>query len=62
MEEALGISGMTLLGMLYFLVLILVLAESPTYGINRSFGSPVKAFSIKFSKAKTKFFLLEFAW
>ena len=31
--------------------------EEPTYGINGSFGSPEKKFSIDFSKAKTKFCL-----
>ena len=35
----------------------LMLGESPTCGINGSFGSPDKKFSIKFSKANTKFFL-----
>ena len=36
-----------------------VLGESPTYGINGSFASPEKKFSINFSKAKIKI-LLEF--
>ena len=35
----------------------LVLGEGPTYGINGSFGSPEKKFSINFSKASTKFCL-----
>ena len=35
---------------------LLVLGECPTFGINRSFGSPVKKFSINFSKANTMFF------
>ena len=35
----------------------LVLGEGPTFGINGSFGSPEKRFSINFSKAKTKFCL-----
>ena len=33
----------------------LVLCEVPTYGINGSFLSPDKMFSIRFRKAKTKF-------
>ena len=33
----------------------LLLGEGPIYGINKSFGSPEKKFSINFSKAKTKF-------
>ena len=36
---------------------VLVLGESPTYGINESFGSPEKKFSINFSKGNTKFCL-----
>ena len=32
---------------------ILVVGESPTYSINRSFGSPEEKFSINFSKANT---------
>ena len=36
---------------------ILVLGKGPTYGINWSFGSPEKKFSINFSKANTKFCL-----
>ena len=32
----------------------LILAESPTYGINESFGWPKKKFGINFSKKKTK--------
>ena len=35
----------------------LVLGEGPTYGINGSFGSLEKKFSINFSKASTKFCL-----
>ena len=35
----------------------LVLGEGPAYGINGSFGSPEKKFSINFSKANTKFYL-----
>ena len=35
----------------------LVLGECPTYGINGSFGSPDKKFSINFTKANTKFCL-----
>ena len=35
----------------------LILGEGPTYGINRSFGSPKKRFSIKFTKASSKFCL-----
>ena len=35
----------------------LVLGECPTYGINGSFGSPEKKFSINFTKANTKFYL-----
>ena len=35
----------------------LVLGEGPTFGINGSFGSPEKKFSINFSKAATKFCL-----
>ena len=34
-----------------------MLGEGPTYGINGSFGSPEKRFSINFSKAKAKFCL-----
>ena len=37
----------------------LVLDEVPTFRINESFGLPEKNFSIKFSKANTKF-LFEF--
>ena len=33
----------------------LVLGEGPTFGINRSFGSPEKRSSINFSKANTNF-------
>ena len=33
----------------------LMLGESPTFGINGSFGSPEKTFSTNFSKANTKF-------
>ena len=33
----------------------LILGEGPTYGINGSFGSSEKEFSISFSKANTKF-------
>ena len=32
----------------------LILGEGPTYGINESFGSPEKKFSIKFTEANTK--------
>ena len=32
----------------------LILGEGPTYGINGSFGSPEKKFSINFSKANTE--------
>ena len=35
----------------------LLLGECPTYGINGSFGSPEKKFSINFTKANTKFYL-----
>ena len=35
----------------------LVLAGCPTYGINGSFGSTEKKFSINFSKAKAQFLL-----
>ena len=35
----------------------LILGESPTYGINGSFGSLEKTFSINFSKANIKFCL-----
>ena len=35
----------------------LILGEGPTYGINGSFGSPEKKFSVNFSKANTKFCL-----
>ena len=34
-----------------------MLNEGPTYGIDGSFGSSEKKFSIKFSKVKTKFCL-----
>ena len=34
-----------------------MLGEGPTYGINGSFGSPEKKFSINFSKANSKFCL-----
>ena len=37
----------------------LVLEKGPTFGINGSFGSPEKKFSINFSKANTKI-LFEF--
>ena len=61
----------TLLEMLKFSVLIiiyhlmltikkmifLVLGEGPTFGINGSFGSPEKKFSINLSKANTNFCL-----
>ena len=33
----------------------LILGEGPTYGINESFGSLEKKFSINFTKASTKF-------
>ena len=36
---------------------IIILGEAPTYGINGSFGSPGKMFTINFSKANTKFCL-----
>ena len=36
-------------------IIFLLLGEGPTYGINGSFGSPEKKFSINFSKGKTKF-------
>ena len=32
-----------------------MLGKGPSYGINDSFRSPEKSFSIKFIKAKTKF-------
>ena len=35
----------------------MILGEGPTYGINESFGSPEKKFSINFNKANTKFCL-----
>ena len=35
----------------------LILGEGPTYGINRSFGSPEKNFNIDFTKANTKYCL-----
>ena len=35
-----------------------ILGEGPTYGINGSFGSPEKTFSINFTKANTKFCLI----
>ena len=35
----------------------LVLEKGPTFGINGSFGSPEKKFSINFTKANTKFCL-----
>ena len=35
----------------------LILGEGPSYGINGSFGSPGKKFSINFSKTNTKFCL-----
>ena len=45
----------------YHLILIqakiLILGEGPAFGINESFSSPEKKFSINFSKAKTKFCL-----
>ena len=34
-----------------------MLGEGPAFGINESFSSPEKKFSINFSKAKTKFCL-----
>ena len=34
-----------------------ILGESPTYGINGSFGSPEKKFSINFTKTNTNFCL-----
>ena len=34
-----------------------MLGESPIYGIDRSYGTPEKKFSINFSKTKTKFCL-----
>ena len=36
---------------------LLILDEGPVYGINESFGSPEKKFSINFTKANTKFCL-----
>ena len=33
---------------------VLVLGEGPTFGINRTFGSPEKTFSINFSKENAK--------
>ena len=36
---------------------LLILGEGPTYGINGSFGSPEKEFSINFTKANTRFCL-----
>ena len=62
---------MTLLGMLYFLLLIIVrytdsdnhennisvLAEGPTDDINDSFGAVEQKFNINFSKTKSKFCL-----
>ena len=36
---------------------LLILGEGPTYGINGSFSSPEKIFSISFSKARTNFCL-----
>ena len=36
---------------------VLILGEGPTYGINGSFGSPEKKFSINFTKANTNFCL-----
>ena len=38
-------------------ITFLILGECPTYGINGSFRSPEKKFSINFSKANTKFCL-----
>ena len=35
----------------------LILSEGPTYGINGSFGTPEKKFSINFTKGNTKFCL-----
>ena len=35
----------------------LILGLGPTFGINRSFGSPEKKFSINFTTANTKFYL-----
>ena len=34
-----------------------MLGEGPTHGINGSFGSPKKKFSIKFTKSNSKFCL-----
>ena len=34
-----------------------MLGEGPTFGINGSFGSPEKKFSINFSKENTKVYL-----
>ena len=62
---------MALLEMIYFFVLIrvhyhmlktaknnfLILGLGPTYGMNGSFDSPEKKFSINFTKANTKFWL-----
>ena len=45
---------MILREMLSFLVLIIV-GEGPTYGMNGSFGSPVEKFNINFTKANTTF-------
>ena len=36
----------------------LILGESPTYGINGSFGAPEKKFDINFSKTNSKFCLI----
>ena len=63
---------MTLIGKLWFFVLIIVsssqtenwknnfleLSEGPNYVINGTFGSRKKNFSINFSKAKTKFYII----
>ena len=63
---------MTLIGKLWFFVLIIVsssqtenwknnfleLSEGPNYVINGTFDSRKKNFSINFSKAKTKFYII----
>ena len=36
---------------------MLIIVHHPTHGINGSFGSPEKNFSIIFTKANTKFYL-----
>ena len=38
-------------------IIFLILGEGPSYGINGSFGSPEKKFSINFTKANTRFCL-----